>query len=172
MPRRPREELEGAIHHVFARGNDRRDIYVDDVDRRIYLVTLGRVTRRQRWRCLGAGMQRLHGDYAHIFNARHGRCGHVFQGRFGSVRMATDEQLWAAAAYIALNPVTAGLCNAPEEWPWSSHRSTIEARHRPAWLDVAHLLSHFEGLGGDSLQRYLAMTGGESPQPAATVSRR
>jgi putative transposase len=192
MPRRPREELEGAVHHVFARGNDRRDIYVDDVDRRVYLAMLGRVTRRQRWRCLsyclmpnhvhllvetpdanlGAGMQRLHGDYAHTFNERHGRCGHVFQGRFGSIRMVTDEQLWAAAAYVALNPVTAGLCNAPDEWPWSSHGSTIETRRTPAWLDAARLLSYFEGLGGDPLQRYLAMTEGECAQPAATVSRR
>ena len=165
---------------------------MDDVDRRIYLATLGRVTRRQRWRCLsyclmpnhvhllietphanlGAGMQRLHGDYAHILNARHGRSGHVFQGRFGSVRMATDEQLWTVAAYIALNPVTAGLCEAPDAWPWSSHGSTADLRRRPAWLDVARLLSYFEGLGGNSLQRYLAMTGGESAQPAATVSRR
>jgi putative transposase len=192
MPRKPRDEMEGAVHHVFARGNDRREIYVDDLDRRIYLATLGRVTRRQRWRCLsyclmpnhvhllvetphanlGSGMQRLHGDYAQVFNERHGRSGHVFQGRFGSVRMASDEQLWAAAAYVALNPVTAGLCRAPEEWPWSSHASTMQPRRRPAWLDVARLLSHFEGLGGNSLQSYLAMTTGESPQVAATVSGR
>jgi putative transposase len=192
MPRRPREEVEGAVHHVFARGNDRRDIFVDDVDRRIYLATLGRVTKRQRWRCLayclmpnhvhllvetpnanlGAGMQRLHGDYAHIFNERHGRSGHVFQGRFGSVRMATDEQLWTAAAYVALNPVTAGLCETPEEWRWSSHGSTVDARRRPGWLDVARLLSYFEGLGGDPLQRYAAMTGATTTQVAATVSRR
>jgi putative transposase len=195
MPRRPREELEDAVQHVFARGNDRRDIFLDDLDRRIYLLMLGRVTRRQRWRCLsyclmpnhvhllvetphanlGAGIQRLHGDYAQIFNERHGRSGHVFQGRFGSVRMETDEHLWTAAAYIALNPVTAGLCRAPEEWPWSSHRSTIGARRRPRWLDTERLLSHFEGLGGDPLQRYLAMaefTEGADTPAAATVSRR
>jgi putative transposase len=192
MPRKPREEVEGAVHHVFARGNNRRDIYVDDVDRRIYLTTLGRVTRRQRWRCLsyclmpnhvhllvetpqanlGSGMQRLHGDYAHIFNERHGRSGHVFQGRFGSIRMETDEHLWTAAAYIALNPVTAGLCETPDAWPWSSHGSTVRPRRRPAWLDVERLLSYFEGLGGDPLERYLAMTGASIPQAAATVSRR
>jgi putative transposase len=195
MPRRPREELEGAVQHVFARGNDRRDIFVDDLDRGVYLLKLGRVTRRQRWRCLsyclmpnhvhllvetphanlGAGIQRLHGDYAQIFNERHGRSGHVFQGRFGSVRMKTDEHLWTVAAYIALNPVAAGLCHAPEEWAWSSHRSTIDGRRRPRWLDTERLLSHFEGLGGDPLQRYLAMTAiteGANAPAAATVSRR
>ena len=192
VPRKPRQEAAGGVHHVFARGNDRRAIYVDDVDRRGYLDILGRVTRRQRWRCLayclmpnhihllletpfanlGAGMHRLQGSYAQAFNERHGRSGHLFQGRYGSIHMTTDEHVWAAAAYIALNPVAAGLCNTPEEWPWSSHQSTIDARRRPAWLDVARLLFYFDGLGGDSLQRYLAMTGGESLQSAATVSRR
>jgi putative transposase len=198
VPRRPREDFEGAVHHVFARGNDRHDIYVDNVDRRNYLAILGPVTLRQRWRCLsyclmpnhvhllvetphanlGAGMQRLHGEYAHTFNRRHGRCGHVFQGRFGSIRIATDEHLWSAAAYIALNPVTAGLCRAPEDWRWSSHASTTGARRRPGWLDSARLLSYFEGLGGDPLDRYLALTGADSPElgplgrAAATVSRR
>ena len=45
-------------------------------------------------------MQRLHGNYAQTFNERRDRTGHVFQGRFGSVRMASDEHLWAAAAYF------------------------------------------------------------------------
>jgi putative transposase len=193
MARRPREESEGAIHHVYARGIARREIYVDDVDRRIYLATLARVTRRQRWRCLayclmpnhvhllvetplanlGAGMQRLHGDYAHVFNERHGRSGHVFQGRYGSVRIVTDEQLWAVAAYVALNPVEAGLCERPEQWRWSSHLSTIDGRARDSWLDVERLLSYFEGLGGDPRQRYAALTGAtEARAAAATVSRR
>jgi putative transposase len=192
MPRRPREEVDGGVHHVFARGNDRRDIYLDDVDRRIYLGILGRVTRRQRWRCLsyclmpnhvhllvetphanlGAGMQRLHGDYAHIFNERHGRSGHVFQGRYGSVLITSDEQLWTAVAYVALNPVGAGLCSAPEKWPWSSHAAMLDGRAAPRWLDAAHLLSYFDGLGGDPLQRYDELIGAGFPQAAATVSRR
>jgi putative transposase len=199
MPRKPREELDGAIHHVFARGNDRRAIYVDDADRRIYLATLGRVTRRQRWRCLayclmpnhvhllvetplanlGAGMQRLHGSYAHIFNERHGRSGHVFQGRYGAVRITTDEQLGAVAAYVALNPVVAGLCDQPDRWAWSSHAATLGARRKQPWLDVARLLSFLEGLGGDPFERYAAITAHgpdagqvEEAPAAATVSRR
>lgn len=178
MPRPPRDEVEGGIYHVFARGNDRRDIYLDDADRETYLALLGRVTLRQRWRCLayclmpnhlhvlletpqanlGAGMQRLQGLYAQIFNERHGRSGHVFQGRYGSARITTDEQLWTVAAYVAVNPVRAGLCERPEHWRWSSHSATIGGRDSPRWLDVRRLLSHFEGLGGDPSQRYAAMT--------------
>jgi hypothetical protein len=100
-------------------------------------------------------MQALHGWYAQGFNKRYGRTGHVFEGRFGSVPVTTDEQLWTTTAYIALNPVTAGLCPRPELWPWSSHRATLAGIH-PAWLDAARLCSYFGGLGADPRQRYAA----------------
>jgi putative transposase len=192
VPRRPRQEVQGGVHHVFARGNNRRAIYVDDVDRRLYLAILGRVTRRQRWRCLayclmsnhvhllletphanlGLGMQRLQGSYAQAFNRRHQRSGHLFQGRYGSVHVVSDEQLWSLAAYIAINPVTAGLCQRPEDWRWSSHASTLGSRRSFGWLDVERLLSYFAGLGGDPRRWYAVLTGAIQTPPAATVSRR
>jgi REP element-mobilizing transposase RayT len=69
---------------------------------------------------LADGIQYLHGTYAREFNKRHRRSGHLFQGRFGSVRIKRDEQLWTVTEYIAMNPVRAGLCTTPSEWPWSS----------------------------------------------------
>src|SRR3954451_17302935 len=142
MPRKPREEVAGGIHHVYGRGNNRRLLYLDDVDREGYLALLRVVVARQGWRCLsyclmsnhvhllietpepnlGDGMRRLHGDFARGFNRRHGISGHVFQGRFGSKPLKDDGHLWTTAAYIAANPVEAGLCAAPEGWRWSSHR--------------------------------------------------
>jgi putative transposase len=173
MPRQPREELAGAIHHVFARGNAKQAIYLDDADRGRYLVLLGKAVRRQRWRCLayclmdnhvhllvetpapnlGRGMQWLHSLYAQTFNQRHSRSGHVFQGRFGAVRVTSDAQLLMAARYVARNPVEAGLCSEPEEWPWSSHATAVSQRG-PAWLDTSRLLEFFGASGGDSRRRY------------------
>ncbi len=162
MPRPPRENLEDGIYHVFARGNDKADIYRDDLDRRLYLRFLGRVVVRRRWDCLAyclmtnhlhlliqtpdanlsLGMQQLHGVYAQVFNARHDRNGHLFQGRYGAVRVTSDRQLSAATAYIAHNPVSAGLCKTPEAWPWSSH-TAITGAPAPPWLATDRLLSHF-----------------------------
>jgi putative transposase len=105
VPRKPRAELAGGVHHVFARGNGRQLIYLDDADRGSYLAMLARAVAHRQWRCLayclmdnhvhllietplpnlGAGMQWLHGRFAQQFNERHGRSGHVFQGRYGSV---------------------------------------------------------------------------------------
>jgi REP-associated tyrosine transposase len=69
---------------------------------------------------LAAGMQLLHGVYAQRHNRRHRRSGHLFQGRFGATRLRSDEQVSQVVLYIAQNPVEAGLCARPEQWPWSS----------------------------------------------------
>lgn len=169
------------MFHVYARGNDKRLIYRDDVDRRMYLRMLRGTVKQRRWRLLayclmenhvhllvetpdpnlGAGMQRMHGLYAREFNARHRRSGHVFQGRYGAVRITTDEQFWMVAAYVAMNPVEAGLCARPDEWPWSSHSAAV-AGDAPPWIDVARLLSYFASAGGDPMERYVAMFGAEA----------
>src|SRR4051794_18508733 len=87
MARRPRCEEAGAVHHVFARHNEQRLLFRDDVDRRRYLAGLALVVGRFSWQCmayclmpnhlhllvatpmanLGRGMQRLHGDYGRWF---------------------------------------------------------------------------------------------------------
>ena len=102
---------------------------------------------------LGSGMRRLHGTYAQRFNIRHGTCGHLFQERFGLVHIESDEQLWTVARYIAMNPVEAGMCRSPGDWPWSSH-SMVAADTAPDWIDVAHLLAYFAAAGGDGRRRY------------------
>lgn len=177
MPRPLRQDVEG-IHHVYARGNDRRPIFRDDLDRESYLATLGYVARRMRWSCLtyclmdnhvhlllalsepglARGMQRLHGLHGRAFNDRHARTGHVFQGRYGSVLQTSDEQLWHTIGYIVRNPVEAGLCGTPEDWPWSSHAAVV-GESPPRWLDSDTLFRCFTGLGGDGRRRYLEVTG-------------
>jgi putative transposase len=108
---------------------------------------------------LSRGMQRLHGGYAQAFNNRHDRVGHVFQGRYGAGLIESTEQLLAAVAYVARNPVEAGLCTRPEEWPWSSFRAVVEPHARsPDWLDVQRLLSHFGPPSETAVQRYARMT--------------
>jgi putative transposase len=163
MARKLRLEVAGGIHHVFARGVDRRTVFTDDLDRRKYHSLLAQVVRQRRWNCLafcllgnhlhllletpepnlGLGMQRLHGDYVRYFNDRHERDGPLFRGRYGSVSITTDAQLWAVAAYIAANPVEAGLCAAPQDWQWGSHAHVVNGRG-PGWLSTGRL---FELLG-------------------------
>jgi putative transposase len=179
MPRKPREEVEDGIHHVFARGNDRQLIYWDDEDRELYLKLAAEVVGRKGWHCfgyclmdnhvhllvqtpeanLGAGMQRLHGNYALLFNRRHGRVGHMFQGRFKSERVLDDRQFWTVARYIARNPVEAGLCRMAHEWKWSSHRGLVDGT-APEWVDRGRLLERFGTMGGEPERVYRELVDG------------
>ncbi len=172
--------------HVFARGNNRQRIFRDLDDRELYLSLLGQVVRRQRWACLsyclmhnhihllvetaapnlGTGIQRLHSLYAQTFNKRHKRCGHLFQDRYGAIRVRSDEQLLQVARYIALNPVQAGLCGRPDEWPWSSHAAMVGGE-APPWLDVQRLLGFFGIWGGAPAERYAEFVGAAVRSPVS-----
>lgn len=176
MPRKPRQEVAGGIFHVYARGNDRNDVFLDATDRRRYLSLLGRNVRRLRWQLLAYclmpnhihllvetpepnlanGMHLLHSSYAQGFNRRHGRVGHVFQGRYGAVHVKTNAYFVTVVRYIALNPVTAGLVGLPGDWPWSSHRALAGHEDAPVWLAVARLVELLGG--GDGRRPYVALT--------------
>jgi hypothetical protein len=52
-----------------------------------------------------------------------------------------------------MNPVEAGLCRRPENWPWSSH-SLVVAGAAPDWMDVPHLLTYLAAAGGDARRSY------------------
>ena len=181
MPRLPREEVAGGIFHVYARGNDRRDLFLDPLDHTRYLRLLERAVRHCRWHMLsyclmpnhvhllvetpeanlGQGMHHAHGPYAQLFNKKHGRCGHVFQSRYGAVRVKDDPQLITVVRYVARNPVTAGLVEHPAEWSWSSHRATVDASCRPDWLATPRLLELLSGWTPDPLEAYETLTSTE-----------
>ena len=88
-------------------------------------------------------MQRLGGMYAEHFNRRHARWGHLFGSRFKSHLVVDRRYLIAAARYIVLNPVRAGITATAGEWPWSSYRVTAGVSRMPRWLAADKLLDEF-----------------------------
>lgn len=141
MPRRLRDQPAGSIHHITARGSRRETIFVDDEDRRAFITALGGCQPVAGWTCmayclmtnhyhllieltaprLSVGMQVLNTTHAVRFNRRHEGAGHVFDARFHSTLVVDPEYGQEVVRYIALNPVRAGLCDRPEQWPWSSY---------------------------------------------------
>jgi putative transposase len=173
MPRPPRRELAGGIHHVTARGNNRERVFVDRADRLLFLRLLAGVVRDLDWSCLtyclldnhfhllvltrtptlAVGMRRLNGEYARRFNLRHRRAGHVWERRYHAVLLERDAHLLEVVRYIALNPVRAGLCDSADEWPWSAHPAL--AGLAPHGLVAAsETLALFADDGGDGRRRY------------------
>ena len=167
---------------MTARGVTRQAIFRDDLDRRRYLNLLGRESRRVGWRCLtyclmdnhvhlllevgqpdlSRGMQRLHGEHAQTFNRRYKQTGHLFERRFRTDPIRSDDHLWAAIAYIVNNPVAAGLTTTAEGWPWSSHVAVRDGVAQP-WLNAERLFAYVGAGGGDPRQRYLDLVKGARP---------
>lgn len=167
MARPLRLDFEGALWHVTARGNERKEIVHDDVDREAFVRLLATVVKRYGWilhgwvlmtnhyhlivetprPTLSAGMRQLGAVYSQAFNRRWKRCGHLFQGRFFSLHVQRESHLLELLRYTALNPVRAGLVKAPGAWPWGSYRATAGLEKRPSWLATEWTLSKFRGRG-------------------------
>ena len=163
MARPLRIEFPGALYHLTSRGNARSDIFVDDLDRQKFLDILSSVVYKHRWICHGyclmgnhyhllietpegnlcRGMRQLNGVYTQAFNRRHGRVGHLLQGRYKSILVEKESYLLELCRYIVLNPVKAEMVNAPEDWAWSSYRATAGLTTAPEFLNTSWVLGQF-----------------------------
>jgi putative transposase len=159
MARQNRIQFHGANYHVGNRGVAKATVFHSDEDRHQFIAMLAGVIDEHGWICssyclmrnhyhltlttpepnLGAGMGRLSQLYAQWFNHRHDRVGHLFQQRYWSQVIHTDEELSAAVLYILDNPVRAGVCSRPEQWRWSSARATAGLVPLPKFLDLSQL---------------------------------
>ena len=74
---------------------------------------------------LSKGMRRLNGIFTQASNRRHGRSGHLFQGRFKAILVDRDAFLLGRSRYVVLNPVRAGAVGAVGDWPRSSYGDLI-----------------------------------------------
>lgn len=70
---------------------------------------------------LSEAMRRLEISYAQYSNEKYEREGALFQGRFGSEPISSDEQLLAAVRYLHCNPAKAGISSF-DTFEWSSYR--------------------------------------------------
>lgn len=168
--------IPGGVYHLIARGNARERIVRDDLDRRRFLDIVGQVVERFSWLChayclmdnhyhlvvetpipnLPRGMRQLNGSYAQFVNGRHGRCGHVFQSRYRSILVEKESHLLAVCRYVVLNPVRAGICAQPAEWPWSSYRATAGHELAEPFLTTDWLLAEFASSRKLAQRRYRA----------------
>lgn len=191
MARPLRIEFAGALYHVTARGNEKREIYFSDADRERFLEILAQVIERYRWHChgyclmsnhyhllieiggdnLSKGMRQLNGVYTQYVNREHGRAGHLLQGRYKAILVEKDSHLLELARYVVLNPVRAEMVRAAKDWPWSSYRATAGMVAKPAWLTTDWLL---QGFGTDREQaaaayRRFVAEGRGQPSPWAAL---
>jgi REP element-mobilizing transposase RayT len=143
MARLPRSTFPAyGVWHVTTRGVERRKVFLTRGDARAFLALLWRAVERHELdahalclmpnhyhlvvECLrdalSKALHRVNGVYAEMFNEKYGRSGHLWGDRFALWQIRDDEHLAAACEYVLGNPVRAGLCERPDDWPWSSAR--------------------------------------------------
>jgi len=166
MARKNRTEIEdkNAIYHIIGKGVEGTDIFTDDIDRNKFLQLLQKIVKSHKIHIfsyvlmgthfhlllktekanISQAMQFLNSSYAHWFNLRHIRKGHLFQDRYKSHLVLNSLYLYSVASYISLNPVEAGLVDYPEEYPWSSFQYFLSTQNQnknvPSWLNIRELL--------------------------------
>ncbi len=165
MARKNRTEIEdkNSIYHIIGKGVEGIDIFTDNVDRNKFLQLLQKMVNFHKVHLfsyalmdthfhlllkteeanLSQAMQFLNSSYAHWFNIRHIRKGHLFQDRYKSHLVLNFLYLYSVASYINLNPVEAGLVDSPEEYPWSSFQYFLPTQNQnksvPPWLNIQEL---------------------------------
>jgi putative transposase len=162
------------MYHVFSRGSNRQAIFRYDTDRIDFLMCFERVVRKRELACLAyclmpnhfhlvletpdgrlsEAMKALNGRYALRFNRRYVCDAHLFKNRFGAIAQTSDEQLLRTLRYVIRNPVEAGLCAEPGEWPWSSYRASVGEAKPPAFLAVTKLWSYFGDTPESAVARF------------------
>ena len=149
--------MAGGLHHVTARAPKGLLLFREDADRHAYLALLGREVRESAWSlrdyCLMSnhihllvmtpevglweGMKRVHERFATLMHRTYQGYGHVFGARFFNKPVLSQQHEIATLRYIARNPVKAGICELPGDWPWSAYRALLGIDPAPAFLDVA-----------------------------------
>ena len=138
MARKPRKLSESGYYHVVCRGVGTQILFEDENDYRRYLNTLQRFLEENGLTLiayclmenhvhlllhaengLDRAMKQIAVSYAHYYNWKYDRTGHLFQGRFMSEPIEDERYLLAVVRYIHNNPPKAGICPR-EKYRWSS----------------------------------------------------
>lgn len=183
MARALRIQYPGALYHITNRGNERKVIFKDDVDRNVFLRILSQsldtysitlhsyVLMKNHWHMLaqtslanlGEFMRHFNITYTSHFNRRHKRTGHLYQGRYKSFLVEADSYLSQVSRYIHLNPVQVfGMKSAEHEkrlrylwdYKWSSLPGYVNASKRLDLVDHTTVLAEFGGDNTAGRKRY------------------
>ncbi|NTW84379.1 MAG: hypothetical protein HGB36_13645 [Chlorobiaceae bacterium] len=177
MPRGPRLDAPGTLHHVIVRGIEQGSIVRDDTDRKTFVDRMGLLAKgsgtgiyafalmtnhahillksgpdgiSKYMRCLLTG-------YAQYFNRRHMRAGHLFQNRYKSIICEEELYFDKLVVYIHLNPLRAGLVENLQQladYPWSGHAALMN-KVRCDWMDRDYVLKFFGRTEGSARKAYL-----------------
>jgi len=173
MARMPRLYIEGCAQHIVQRGNNRSVCFFDTADYAFYCQKLKDAAERNNVQVhafvlmtnhvhllatpsdstgVARMMQALGRNYVRYINLTYKRTGTLWEGRYKSSLVASDDYFLAVSRYIELNPVRAKMVAHPGDYPWSSFR------HNGMGLNVELISEHgpYKQLGSTPSARLIA----------------
>lgn len=147
MPYREITFSPGEYYHIYCRGNEKRNIFLDHSDYERFLTRMKEykakhyisiicyclmpnhfhlLIRQNTKKSLSTFMHRLTVSYSMYFNKRYNRVGHLFQGNFKAKIITKNEYLLHLSRYIHLNPLEiVNSISELEVYSWSSYREYL-----------------------------------------------
>jgi putative transposase len=192
MPRVARTVLAGHSLHVVQRGINRQQCFFSDRDYATYLRFLGEYAVRfgcsLHAYCLMTNhvhllltpeatdscallMKNLGQRYVQIVNRRLERSGTLWEGRFKSCLVDSETYALACYRYIELNPVRAGIVDAPEKYRWSSYPANAEGK-TDSLLKPHPAYDALAADGGKRLEAYRALCESAPSEPIVEEIRK
>lgn len=176
MPRQPRLDTPGALHHVMGRGIDGIKIFRNRNDGEDFLNRLANLCENKTlsiyaWalmdnhfhllvrtgnRSLSDSMRKLLTGYVVNYNRRYKRFGHLFQNRYKSILCEDDPYLLELTRYIHLNPLRADIVKDMKElrrYEGCGHSAIVETIKRP-WQDSETVLAYFGKKRKEAVEKY------------------
>jgi REP element-mobilizing transposase RayT len=192
MPRRPRRHTDCRFHHITTRGNNRRSMFEDAVDRERFYALLDTGITSHHVEChqdvqmgnhvhllLEGAMAEISKllwfvshRYACAYNQRHGRINHLIGRRFHASEVPDRYAARAVCVYIAMNPVRAGLCAHPSEWAYGSYGAHVTGDLPRPHLATDYTRQLFAGRGTTfegAIAAAIALDAGGRPPLAAIL---
>ena len=157
------------------RGNERKNIFLDDKDKLRFMETVFEKEQEERFYmhafCLmnnhvhlmlsegnediGTAMKRITVSYVSYFNKKNKRVGHLFQDRFRSEVVEQDSYVLSLARYIHQNPVKAGMAARAADYKWSSYNCYLDkGNYFAKMLDTNVILGLFSANRERAIEEY------------------
>lgn len=161
MPRIKRIQSPTNIYHVMARGNNKNKIFLDEEDKYKYLKIISRKKEKfsfllysyalmdnhihlvinENESTISEIMKSINVSYVMYFNKKYDRVGHLFQGRFKSEVVDSDQYLLSLIRYVHNNPVKANIVKDLNDYLWTSYKYYAEKNKEDYLVDSNRILS-------------------------------
>jgi len=170
MARLPRLNLPNIPQHVVQRGNNRQACFFAEQDYLVYLDKLKEYSKKYQVavhayvlmtnhvhllmtpsteKGVSQLMQSLGRYYVRYVNQTYQRSGTLWEGRYKSTLVNSEQYFLLVSRYIELNPVRAAMVTHPAEYPWSSFQSNALDKN----IELLTTHSLYLALGNNAIER-------------------